>query len=89
MYWYCSGYTVKKVTDSPVFSRDVTVWLVTSRLGTGKSLTFFCSVLYLLYVLHPLGHLLVAHVVHLLDEVVVLLPERHLRAGRGLPLHIT
>jgi hypothetical protein len=24
MYWYCSGYTVKKVTDFPVSSRDVT-----------------------------------------------------------------
>jgi hypothetical protein len=53
-------YTVKKVTDFPVPSRDVTnqtlsgreklkyfrpvrVWLVTSRLGTGKSPTFFYS----------------------------------------------
>jgi len=32
---------------------------------------------YLLYILHPLGHLLVAHVVDILDEAVVLLPERH------------
>jgi hypothetical protein len=55
----------------------------------GKIVNLFYSVLYLLYVLHPLGHLLVAHVVHLLDEVVVLLPERHLRAGRGLPVHKT
>ena len=58
---------------------------MTSRLGTGKSLTFFYSVLYLLYVLHPLGHLLVAHVVDLLDEGIVLLPEGHPRAGLELP----
>ncbi len=55
------SYTVKKVSDIPVPSRDVTcqtlpgreysfyyrpgrVWLVTSRLGTGMSLTFFYSV---------------------------------------------
>ena len=31
----------------------------------------------LLHVLHPLGHLHVPHVVHLLDELVILLPERH------------
>ena len=31
----------------------------------------------LLHVLHPLGHLEVPHVVHLLDEGIVLLPERH------------
>jgi hypothetical protein len=47
-------YTVKKVSGFPVPSRDVTkqnpqfnyscpgrVWLMTSRLGTGKPLTFF------------------------------------------------
>jgi hypothetical protein len=46
-----SQHTVKKVIDFPVPSRDVTinysgpgrVWLVTSRLGTGKSLIFFYS----------------------------------------------
>ena len=32
----------------------------------------------LLDVLHPLKHLCVAHVVDILDEMVVLLPERHL-----------
>ena len=32
----------------------------------------------LLDVLHPLGHLGVAHLVDLLDEVVIFLPERHL-----------
>ena len=32
----------------------------------------------LLHVLHPLGHLVMPHVVHLLDELVVLLPESHL-----------
>ena len=31
----------------------------------------------LLNILHPLGHLGVAHLVDVLDEVVVLLPERH------------
>ena len=34
-----------------------------------------------LHVVHPLHHLGVAGVVHLLDEGVVLLPERHLGAG--------
>ena len=34
----------------------------------------------LLHVLHPLGHLVVPHVVHLLDELVVLLPESHVEA---------
>jgi hypothetical protein len=60
-------YTVKKVSDFPVPSQDVTyqtlpgmsprqkkffdyspparVWLVTFRLGTGKSLSYFYSVL--------------------------------------------
>merc|ERR1711973_72086 len=37
-------------------------------------------------VLHPLGHLLVAHVVDILDEVVVLLPERHLDPELLLPV---
>ena len=32
----------------------------------------------LLHILHPLQHLGVAHVVDILDEVVVLLPEGHL-----------
>ena len=32
----------------------------------------------LLDVLHPLEHLRVAHVIDILDEVVVFLPERHL-----------
>ena len=32
-------------------------------------------------VLHPLGHLGVSHVVDILDEGVVLLPECHLGAG--------
>ena len=36
--------------------------------------------LYLLDILHPLSHLGVAHVVDILDEGVVLLPERHLLA---------
>merc|ERR1719512_120989 len=30
----------------------------------------------LLHVLHPLGHLVMPHVVHLLDELVVLLPKK-------------
>ena len=34
----------------------------------------------LLNILHPFCHLGVAHLVHLLDELVVLLPERHLVA---------
>ena len=42
----------------------------------------------LLYILHPLGHILVAHVVDILDEAVILLPERHpdlLSAAQELP----
>merc|ERR1719508_141763 len=35
----------------------------------------------LLHVLHPLDHLEVTHIVHLLDKGVVLLPECHLEAG--------
>ena len=35
-------------------------------------------------ILHPLGHLGVAHVVDILDEVVVLLPERHGEAALDL-----
>ena len=38
----------------------------------------------LLDILHPLGHLLVAHVVDILDEVVVFLPERHNEAALDL-----
>ena len=34
----------------------------------------------LLHVLHPLGHLHVPHLVHLLDEGIVLLPKRHVGA---------
>merc|ERR1719170_39487 len=40
----------------------------------------------LLNVLHPLGHLAVAHLIDLLDELVVFLPERHLKAGLNQPL---
>ena len=36
---------------------------------------------YLLDILHPLSHLLVAHVVDILDEGVVLLPEGHPKAA--------
>jgi hypothetical protein len=37
-----NAYTVKKVTNFPVPRRDLTnQTLVASRLGTGKSLTFF------------------------------------------------
>ena len=36
---------------------------------------------YLLDILHPLSHLLVAHVVDILDEGVVLLPEGHPEAA--------
>ena len=38
-----------------------------------------------LHVVHPLDHLGVAGVIHLLDEGVVLLPERHREAG-SVPL---
>ena len=40
----------------------------------------------LLNVLHPLGHLAVAHLIDLLNELVVFLPERHLKAGLNQPL---
>merc|ERR1719356_1829816 len=35
----------------------------------------------LLNILHPLGHLAVAHLIDLLDELIVFLPERHIGAG--------
>ena len=40
----------------------------------------------LLNVLHPLGHFAVAHLIDLLNELVVFLPERHLKAGLNQPL---
>ena len=36
----------------------------------------------LLNILHPLGHLVVAHVVDILDKGIVLLPERHLKEAK-------
>ena len=36
---------------------------------------------YLLDILHPLSHLLVAHVIDILDEGIVLLPEGHPEAA--------
>ena len=48
------------------------------ELGRGVDLVGHDAGDGLLHVLHPLGHLVVPHVVHLLDELVVLLPERHL-----------
>merc|ERR1719295_1129283 len=35
----------------------------------------------LLNILHPLGHLCVAHLIDFLDELIVFLPESHLGAG--------
>ena len=40
----------------------------------------------LLHVLHPLDHLGLTHDVHVLDERVVLLPERHLDALTSRPV---
>ena len=40
----------------------------------------FLKITDLFNILHPLGHLGVAHVVDILDEGVILLPERHLLA---------
>ena len=48
------------------------------ELGGGVDLVCHDPGDVLLNVLHPLRHLLVPHVVHILDEGVVLLPERHL-----------
>ena len=39
----------------------------------------------LLDVLHPLHHLGLTHDVHILDERIVLLPERHLEAWTSRP----
>ena len=47
------------------------------ELGGGVDLVCHDPGDVLLNVLHPLRHLLVPHVVHILDEGVVLLPERH------------
>ena len=42
---------------------------------------YLSATIYLFNILHPLGHLLVAHVIDILDEVVVLLPEGHDEGG--------
>ena len=38
----------------------------------------------LLHILHPFSHLVVAHIVHLLDEGIVLLPKGHLDESKGI-----
>ncbi len=43
MYFHCA-HCKKNVSDFPVnFSRPGRVWLVTSRLGMGKSISLLCS----------------------------------------------
>ena len=51
------------------------------ELGRGVDLVGHDASDGLLNVLHPLDHLGLTHDVHVLDERVVLLPERHLGAG--------
>ena len=48
-------------------------------IGVQISLHVYDS--YLLHILHPLSHLLVAHVIDILDEGIVLLPEGHPEAA--------
>merc|ERR1719211_56619 len=47
------------------------------ELGGGVDLVSHDSGNGLLHILHPLGHLQMPHLVHLLDEGIVLLPEGH------------
>ena len=49
-------------------SPGVTLWILSAGHGVWG---------HLFHILDPLCHLVVAHVVHILDEGVVLLPERH------------
>jgi len=64
-----------------VFAQSMEVVSLPLELGRGVDLVGHDTSDGLLDILHPLGHLLVAHVVDILDEMVVLLPERHLQAG--------
>ena len=61
----------------------VEVVALTLKLGRGVDLVGHDARDGLLYVLHPLDHLCLAHQVDILDERVIFLPERH---GGGLVL---
>merc|ERR1719234_1594965 len=63
-----------------IFAKRMEVVPLPLELGGGVHLVRHDARDGLFYVLHPLGHLGVAHVVDILDEGVVLLPERHLLA---------
>ena len=52
---------------------------LTLELSRGVDLVSHDAGNWLFHILHPLSHLGVAHLVHLLDELVVFLPERHLQ----------
>merc|ERR1719429_320359 len=74
-----------------IFAKRMEVVPLSLELGGGVHLVGHDAGDGLLDILHPLSHLGVAHVVDILDEGVVLLPERHLlavgvllsKAGRG------
>merc|ERR1719192_959923 len=63
-----------------IFAKRMEVVPLSLELGGGVHLVSHDACDGLLDILHPLGHLGVAHVVDILDEGVVLLPERHLLA---------
>ena len=61
-------------------ARD-SLWKVVLQLN----MFFWLYLIYFLNIFHPLGHLAVAHLIDLFDELIVFLPERHPEAG--LKLH--
>merc|ERR1712045_968123 len=60
-----------------IFAQRVEGVSFSLELGGGVDLVSHNSGNRLLHILHPLGHLQMPHVVHLLDELVVLLPKSH------------
>merc|ERR1719412_424941 len=67
-----------------VLAEGVEVVSLPLKLSRGVDLVRHDARDSLLNILHPLGHLCVAHLIDLLDELVVFLPERHLEAGLNL-----
>jgi len=62
-------------------SQGMEVVPLTLELGRGVDLVGHDASDGLLDILHPLSHLLVAHVIDILDEGIVLLPEGHPEAA--------
>jgi len=68
-------------SSSRSFSQGMEVVPLTLELSRGVDLVGHDASDGLLNILHPLSHLLVAHVIDILDEGIVLLPEGHPEAA--------